>query len=74
MSIISDRAKLTCHADVAVEQGVRWFGGLTYDFWAENAERNLLPQTKAIESMVLMPVDRWFQICEPRTKLEEKRL
>jgi hypothetical protein len=37
--IIRDGMGKTCHADVVWFQLVEWFGGLTYDFWAENGKR-----------------------------------
>jgi hypothetical protein len=40
ISIISVWVQLTCHPDVIGLWRVRWFWGLTCDFWVENAENN----------------------------------
>jgi hypothetical protein len=39
ISSIKVQSKLIRHADVALSQWVRWFLGLTRDFWAENDKR-----------------------------------
>ena len=46
--------KLIGHLDVAGGEGVRWFGGLTCVFWAENAyilERDFLRRDEARTKM-----------------------
>src|SRR5260370_6000737 len=50
ISIIAGGAELTCQADVVDESRVRWFGGLTCDFWAENAEKIFTARVKATKS------------------------
>jgi hypothetical protein len=47
--IIEDWVELKCHADVADLLWVRWFWGLTCDFWAENGKRKFGATTTAIE-------------------------
>jgi hypothetical protein len=47
--IIEDWVELKCHADVADLLWVRWFGGLTCDFWAENGKRKLIATGTAVE-------------------------
>src|ERR1700756_2143187 len=49
---IADGGELTCQLYFILFEGVRWFWGLTCDFWAENAERNFEGQkteAKAID-------------------------
>jgi hypothetical protein len=46
--IIEDWVELTCHADVVDSLSVRWLWGLTFDFWAENAERKFTGGLSAI--------------------------
>jgi hypothetical protein len=43
--------ELTCHEYVVLEQEVKWFPGLTCDFWAENARRKIKTKAKAIKSV-----------------------
>jgi hypothetical protein len=38
--------------DVVLFQWVRWFWGLTCDFWAENVRKKIKARAKAIKSVV----------------------
>jgi hypothetical protein len=49
--IIEDWVKLTCQVYSLLFEGVRWFWGLTCDFWAEIAEKNVKAKTRAIKSV-----------------------
>jgi len=42
ISSITVGTKLKCQLDLVVFQQVRWFGGLTCVFWAENGENKLM--------------------------------
>src|SRR5216683_3623813 len=41
--------ELTCQLYFLLFEGVRWFWGLTCDFWAENSERKMTAPTTTIE-------------------------
>jgi hypothetical protein len=40
--------------DVVGGEWVRWFEGLTCDFWAENGERKFLVEITAMESVFFL--------------------
>jgi hypothetical protein len=47
ISSIEDWRGRTCHADVSDLWRVRWFWGLTCDFWAENGREKITARAKA---------------------------
>src|SRR5271163_4330623 len=49
---IANSTKLNCQLDLMLLEGVRWFGGLTCDFWAEKGKRKRRTAGKAMDSVI----------------------